>query len=198
MVKLKSSHAIPIALVLLLVIVLNGRYLWAHASFAFQKPATPVAGFVVPGDSRSRTEPDTVRIDRLGITAPIKYVAASTTEEGFQIALRDGVVHFPGTALPGEPGNVYIFGHSSDYSWSKGNYKTVFALLTKAKAGDEIIVSGHDGTAYTYVVTGTKVVGPKDTHVLDQQGKTKKLLTLQTSYPLGTALKRFLVLAELK
>jgi len=40
-------------------------------------------------------------------------------------------------------------------------------------------------------------VSPKDLSVLDQQNFQKKFLSLQTSYPIGTALKRFVAVAEL-
>jgi LPXTG-site transpeptidase (sortase) family protein len=100
--------------------------------------------------------------------------------------------------MPGEVGNVYIFGHSSDYAWSKGNYKHAFALLPKIKNGAEIKLTDEKGFSYTYLVTRQGVVGPNDVHVLAQNTNGKKLLTLQTSYPLGTALKRYVVVAELR
>lgn len=91
---------------------------------------------------------------------------------------------------------MYIFGHSSDFVAAKGNYKTVFALLTKAVPGDLVRVTNASGTPYTYLVRETKVISKRDTSVL-AQNLSKKILTLQTSYPLGTALKRFIVIAEL-
>jgi len=189
----------PILLVLLIFLFLNASYLWAHVRFAFTSAFQTTetnAQNIHASTTQERLDPDLLRIDRLGISAPVRYVATST-EAVFQEALLDGVVHYPGTALPGEFGNVYIFGHSSDYRWSKGKYKTIFALLTEIKTGDDILLTNREGIPYHYIVTGTSIVSPTDTHVLDQQGRTKKLLTLQTSYPLGTALKRFLVLAEL-
>jgi sortase A len=91
---------------------------------------------------------------------------------------------------------VYIFGHSSDFAWTPGSYKTVFAKLPEIQLGTEIRISDDAGKIYTYKVIETKVVGPKDTSVLTQD-PAKKLLTLQTSYPVGTALKRFLAVSEL-
>jgi sortase A len=138
----------------------------------------------------------TLWIPSLGIEAPV-VEPASADERAYQEALRDGVVHFPGTAAPGEPGNVYLFGHSSDYVWAKGRFKTVFALLTSIEAGDLVTLSDAAGRPFRYRVTGTKVVAPDDLSVLDQGDGSRRLLTLQTSYPLGTALRRFIVLAEL-
>ncbi|MDQ7814673.1 MAG: class E sortase [Patescibacteria group bacterium] len=134
-------------------------------------------------------------IKNLGIDAPVVYIEEKN-EAAYQAALKKGVVHFPGTALPGELGNVYIFGHSSDYAWADSPYRAVFALLTEIEVGDEIRISDSKGGVFVYRVIETRVVTPKDLSVLDQRGKQKKLLTLQTSYPLGTALRRFIVLAE--
>lgn len=135
-------------------------------------------------------------IPRLGIDAPVSE-PEGRGEKAYQKALEKGVVHFPGTAQPGQAGNAYYFGHSSDYLWSPGSYKSVFAPLMSIRLGDEIRVMDASGTPFLYVVTDTKIVSPKDLSVLSQGDGVKKLLTLQTSYPLGTALKRFIVLAEL-
>lgn len=139
--------------------------------------------------------PDHLWIETLGISVPLVY-PTETNEKSFQAALKNGVAHYPGTAEIGQPGNCYIFGHSSDYVWSKSSFKTAFALLPKIKPGDEITVSDHEGKAYKYKVTKTVVVSPNQTEYLAQD-LNKKSLTLQTSYPLGTALKRFLAIAEL-
>lgn len=135
-------------------------------------------------------------IPELGIDAPVVEPSARN-ESAFQQALANGVAHFPGTAMPGQIGNAYFIGHSSDYLWSPGSYKDVFAKLMSVRIGAEIEVTNASGTPFLYVVTGTKVVSPKDVSVLSQGDGAEKLLTLQTSYPLGTAFKRFIVTAEL-
>ncbi|OGE76169.1 MAG: hypothetical protein A3C85_01755 [Candidatus Doudnabacteria bacterium RIFCSPHIGHO2_02_FULL_48_21] len=145
---------------------------------------------------REKMQPNQLLIPALSIETPVLY-AERVDEDHFQELLIEGVVHYPGTAKIGEPGNMYIFGHSSDNVWAKGNYKTVFALLPKIKKGDKIIVSDHLGNKFVYEARETKVVAPDDLSVLDQGQGGKKLLTLQTSYPVGTALKRFVVIAEL-
>ena len=140
-------------------------------------------------------KPNLLSISILGIQAPVVYTE-EISEKAFQSALQNGVVHYPGTALPGQKGNVYIFGHSSDYAWSKGSYKTVFALLPKIKKGESIEISDQLGAVYVYKVTETFVASPEDLYLLEQD-KSKNILTLQTSYPIGTAFKRWIVRAEL-
>ncbi len=147
--------------------------------------------------SSVRMDPNTIVIPRFNIQAPIIFTS-ERDEENFQKALREGVVHYPGTAHIGEKGNAFIFGHSSDYIWSTGNYKTVFALLPKIQKEDLILASDNKGTLFTYKVIDTKIVSPNQVEYLDQYEYKKELLTIQTSYPIGTALKRFLVIAELQ
>lgn len=138
--------------------------------------------------------PDRIRIPSLGIDAPL-VEAATRTQAAYKVALQQGVTHFPGTPLAGEVGNAYYFGHSSDLPWAKGDYKTVFAVLPDIELGATIYVSDHDGNAYAYAAEATRVVVPSDLSVLADPGNGKRTLTLQTSYPVGTALRRFIVTA---
>ncbi|HTK60654.1 MAG TPA: sortase [Candidatus Baltobacteraceae bacterium] len=139
--------------------------------------------------------PDRIRIPSLGIDAPI-VEAATRTQAAYKTALQQGVVHFPGTPEAGEVGNAYFFGHSSDFPWAKGGYKTVFAVLPDIELGATIYVTDHDGNAFAYAADGTRVVVPSDLSVLADPGNGKRMLTLQTSYPVGTALRRFIVTAS--
>jgi len=140
--------------------------------------------------------PNELRIASVGIRSPIIDVPI-INEERFQDALMHGVVHYPQTARIGQPGNAFIFGHSSDFSWRASPYRHIFSLLPHVVAGDVIEVTDEQGTVYQYRVTETFIVSPTDTRVLDQGDGSQSLLTLQTSYPFGTALARYIVRAEL-
>jgi sortase A len=181
-------------------VLLNWGYVSARLSYFFFTPnANEVIkpSVVEPAKGEGSWPKNVLAIPSLGVNVPVVYIQ-ETGETAFQNALAGGVVHYPGSSMPGEVGNVYIFGHSSDYAWSKGNYKHAFALLPKIKNGAEIKLTDEKGFSYTYLVTRQGVVGPNDVHVLAQNTNGKKLLTLQTSYPLGTALKRYVVVAELR
>lgn len=138
---------------------------------------------------------DRLWIRSLGIDTPIIYIEEDN-EDAYQLALQNGVVHFTNTAEPGDSGNAYYFGHSSDLITAKGNYKSVFALLPQILVGDTIEISDRTGKLYVYEVEKKFVVEPDDLSVLAQDD-SKKQLTLQTSYPLGTALRRYIVVAQL-
>ncbi|PKL36692.1 hypothetical protein CVV38_02190 [Candidatus Peregrinibacteria bacterium HGW-Peregrinibacteria-1] len=111
-------------------------------------------------------------------------------ESNIQEALQDGVVHYPGTSIPGEDGNVVITGHSSYFPWDPGRFKDVFALLHEVSEGDEIIVY-WDQKKYTYEITGRKIVLPSEIEVLHPTSSEQ--LTLITCTPIGTNSKRLII-----
>ncbi len=137
--------------------------------------------------------PSKIIINNVSIEAPINFDQKVIDETSFQVALRDGVVHYPNTALPGETGNVVIFGHSSMVWWAKGSYKYVFAPLHDLQDENKIYIE-YKGTRYIYKVTNKKVVDPDNVSVL-AQGKSKKL-TLITCTPVGTSTSRLVIEAE--
>lgn len=184
---------LALAVFLGLFMLLNWRYFWLHVSFSLRGPATSSQqGAVV-----QLPEPNVLDIPSLGIRVPVVYVD-KVSERIYQEALRGGVVHFPGTAQPGAEGNAYIFGHSSDLPWAQGEYKTAFALLPRIERGAEVRISDRRGVVYTYAVTDKFVAQAGRIDLLKQGDGGKKLLTLQTSYPVGTAISRYVVIAEIK
>ncbi len=141
-------------------------------------------------------------IPKLGLNVPIvippsdALLAEDWTrlESEIQEGLQSGVVHYPGTARPGQAGNFFVTGHSSYYPWAPGGYKSVFARLGELEVGDEYwIYYGND--KHRYRVTEKKEVLPSDVTVLDQPAD-KRLATLMTCTPVGTTLRRLVVQAE--
>ncbi len=131
----------------------------------------------------------TLIVPKIGVTAPVVFV--NTTEEAsIQEGLRSGVVHYYQTALPGEVGNSFITGHSSNYWWDKGAYNYIFANLDKLAVGDQAKIY-YNGKKYLYQVREVKVVEATEMSVLDQT--PKPTLTLMTCTPPGTSWKRLIV-----
>lgn len=186
------STVVSILLIAAVFMLANYPYFLKEFSFWYWKNT----GQEEPPVTAEFREPNTIYIPTINTEAPLVYIN-ETGEKVYQEALARGVVHYPGSALPGEGGNAYYFGHSSDFVTKPGKYKTVFALLPHIKVGDEIAVTDNEGKVYKYTITETKVVGPTDTSVLEQGDRKEKLITLQTSYPVGTALKRFLAIGKL-
>lgn len=199
MKKFFKNFAIVALVIIGLIAIFDGAYFYKQIKYYLNKPAAPTAHEVNPQQDAPAElgEPNQLSIPSLQIIAPIQY-AEEANEEKFQEALQNGVVHYPGTAEVGELGNVYIFGHSSDYAFTKGSFKTVFALLPHIEKNSEIIISDKAGKKYYYEVTESFVANNEDVYLLGQYEYKEKLLTLQTSYPVGTALKRYIVKARLK
>jgi sortase A len=103
--------------------------------------------------------------------------------EIFMEELRKGVVRYPDTARPGEVGNVFIFGHSSNYPWVKSEYNDIFALLDTLKDGDDVVIF-YGQKKFTYRITDRAIVKPGDMEVLESRDPTKKELALMTCWPI--------------
>jgi len=82
---------------------------------------------------------DRILIPRIGKNVPlinVEHQDASNSKEWntvFMKELENGIIKYPGSADPGTEGNSFIFGHSSNYPWAKGNYNDVFALLNEVQ-----------------------------------------------------------------
>ena len=110
--------------------------------------------------------------------------------------LKQALVQYEGTALPGQFGNTVIFGHSVlPQFYNPKNYKTIFSTLPTLKEGDEIFVD-FDGIRYRYVVVKMIEVSPDDISVLEQHYDSE-YLSLITCVPPGTYLRRLIVRAKL-
>jgi sortase A len=109
--------------------------------------------------------------------------------------LRKGPGHYPGTAGPGEVGNMAIAGHRTTYGGP-------FGRNGELARGDEILI---DTAATTFVYTVTKhiVVRPGRTDVTapvpGKPGRAPRraMLTLTTCHPKFSAAYRLVVFAEL-
>lgn len=110
--------------------------------------------------------------------------------------LTKSLVHYLPQSLPGEYGNVAIFGHSTlPQLYNPKDYKTIFTYLSSLEKGDKIYVNIGD-FEYQYEVTTLFIVKPKDISVLEQK-KDDSYLTLITCEPPGTWLERLVVTAKL-
>ena len=177
--------------------ILRTRYLVNPGSLArpIESSAAAIAGAPSPDTlpPSPSTEPSVsnIALPKIGIQAPIVW---NVTSNDVPAELRDGVVHIAGTASPGTPGNIFITGHSSDYWWTPGGYKSIFALLDKMEAGDEISIT-HKGFSYKYQVYNKAKVSRDDVSQFVTTDK-KESLTLMTCWPVGTNWQRLIVQAE--
>lgn len=120
-----------------------------------------------------------LRIPRLGLSAMVAEGVDDHT-------LDRAIGHIPGTAFPGDAGNVSLAGHRD----------TFLRKLNRVRTGDRIEIVTPDGV-FGYRVVRAQVVSPHDTRVLRDTGEP--LLTIVTCYPfhaIGPAPDRFVVHAR--
>ena len=120
------------------------------------------------------------------IEIPRLLLSVVVVEGVDKTSLRRAVGHIPGTALPGEAGNVGLAGHRD----------TFFRPLKDVRIKDEIQISTLKGK-FKYEVVSLRVVDPENVGVLAPSGEN--VLTLVTCYPfyfVGPAPKRWIVRAR--
>jgi len=101
--------------------------------------------------------------------------------------LEQGPGHYPGTAMPGESGNVAIAGHRTTYAHP-------FYNLNELAPGENVYILTKQGL-FRYTVTGTEIVSPSDTAILDTV-PGQSTLTLTTCNPRYSAATRLVVTAD--
>ena len=137
----------------------------AYKDSLAMKFETPIAVLTVP---------------RIGIRVPV----FTGTDD---LTLNRGAGMIPGTASPGETGNMGIAGHRDGF----------FRKLKDIHVGDQIEVFAAENK-FIYAVQDITIVNPSDVSVLRTRSQTS--LTLVTCYPfyfVGDAPKRYIVHASL-
>jgi hypothetical protein len=106
----------------------------------------------------------------------------SEQDSPVQSKLNDGVVHIGFTVQPGEIGNSYIVGHSSNFDYIKSDYKTVFKPLESiSQPGEEFLLYDQDGRELKFCTFETKEIAEADVEEAYKDFDNKRIVTLQTS-----------------
>lgn len=141
-----------------------------------------------PQKRESKITHYTLSIPTLDIENAVVEIAGSD--------LSQVLIHYPGTALPGEVGAGVIFGHSVlPQFFNPDNYISIFSLIPQMEIGDKIIIK-FDGITYQYRVIDKVEVKPTNLSVLDQPFDNE-YLRLVTCTPPGTYLRRGVITATL-
>jgi LPXTG-site transpeptidase (sortase) family protein len=135
-------------------------------------------------------------IPKIGANAPVVADVDPYDEVAYRRALHDGIAHAMGTKYPGEPGNTFLFAHSSDDFITGGRYNAVFYLIGKLKPGDRFSIA-YQGDLYEYRVFDTKTVPADDVKYLNALSE-EHTVTLMTCWPAGTDYQRLLVFGVLE
>jgi len=136
---------------------------------------------------------NSLEIPKLEISVPLIF---PEKESEVQALLNRGVVHYPGSALPGVKGQTIILGHSAPLGWPKIRYDWVFTSLAQLDKGDEIFVY-FDHKKYAYKVKG-KLFLDRGESLSYPLTNSENMLILISCWPPGKDFRRIAVKAEIK
>jgi sortase A len=140
-------------------------------------PSTLPAAEPAPADENAST-PDVVH----GTLALPTIGVEQDLHEGVTLTAIDrGPSHWPGTAMPGQPGNVVVAGH-------RVTHTRPFHDLDRLRPGDPLVFTLNDGSRWTYELTSIEIVAPDAMHILDQT--SEPTATLFACHPKGSAAQR--------
>ena len=124
----------------------------------------------------------------MGTISIPKIDVSMTMYEGVRLTtLERGPGHWPGSALPGEAGNVVVGGH-------RVSSHAVFRHVDDLEAGDEIIFDDEDGR-HVYRVRDVQIISPYDVWIVDPT--ETPTATLFACHPPGSTAQRIAVFADL-
>lgn len=110
-------------------------------------------------------------------------------------SLDKGLVQLPGSALPGEKGNLFISGHSA-LSQFFAVKSVPFSKLPELKKGDQVVIE-TPGSKFIYEIIGFKIVDPSDLSVLEPPDTQGRYISMMTCVPPGLNFKRLVVLGKM-
>ncbi len=134
-------------------------------------------------------------IEKINANAKVMPAVNPGNEKEYTAALREGVAEALGSTPPGQPGNLYLFSHSTDAPWNIVRFNAIFYLLKELETGNPVIIF-YKNKRYDYVVFDKSIVSPADVSYLSNRYDFP-VLTLQTCDPPGTLLNRLVVRAKL-
>ena len=135
--------------------------------------------------------PDKIEIAKIGVSSTIQKPKSADVAT-LDSALAKGATYYPGSGTL-QGGNMFIFGHSTN--WKVVNnpaYKT-FNDLDKLVAGDEITLTAG-GKKYVYTVRSVRLASEND--VLVNFSNDGRMLTISTCDTFGRKQDRWVVEAE--
>ena len=144
------------------------------------QPSTSSAAAALPLAPAVAGAPTRIVIPKIKVDAPI--VNGVGWED-----LKQGVGHLPGSANPGERGNMYLAAHNDIFG-------EIFRYLEDLEPGDEYFIYAG-GEKFRYVVKEKRIIEPTQVEVM--LPTTEPVSTLQTCYPYLVDTHRLVVIGEL-
>jgi sortase A len=143
-------------------------------------PEQPIAPPPDPRGYEDQVQLGGISIPKLGVDAPLLEGIRLTT-------LDNGPGHWPGTAMPGEVGNVVVAAHRTSHG-------APFRDIDQLVPGDVVNFTTAAGVI-EYTVTGTQIVQPDAIWIVDPTATPTA--TLFACHPPGSTRQRIVVNLEL-
>lgn len=135
---------------------------------------------IVPAPQQAAALATRLVIPKINVDAPI--IDGVTWED-----LKKGVGHLPGSAQPGERGNLYLAAHNDIFG-------EIFRHLENLEPGDQYYIYAGEAK-FTYVVREKRIIDPTDVEVM--LPTTEPVATLQTCYPYLIDSHRLVIIGDL-
>ena len=116
--------------------------------------------------TEASTTPSGLIIPSINVWLPL---LVTDIKDGQWVTTKKGVSYLSNGVLPGETGNIVMYGH---------NWANLLGNLSKVKPGDTITLVTRTGVEEQYTVSTVQEVAPNDTSVLSQT--TDKRITIYT------------------
>jgi len=152
-------------------------------------PVPPSTTTTAPADD-TLPVPERAPADPYAPTPEVVHGTLSLPTIGVEQELHEGVTltaidrgpsHWPGTAMPGQTGNVVVAGH-------RVTNTRPFYDLDLLQPGDPLVFTMSDGTTWTYELTQTEIVTPDAMHIVQQT--PERTATLFACHPKHSAAQR--------
>ncbi len=143
---------------------------------------------IIDISSERYTRPNQIIIDKIDVNSIINQPQNPDVDILDQ-ALQSGAVHYPGSGSI-ERGNMFIFGHSTNWQIVQNEAYKTFNNLNKLQTGDEIKIIAN-GETYLYKVSSVNLVDENNALVTFDSSKRK--LTISTCDTFGRKQDRWVV-----
>lgn len=173
--------------------IFNYRVISQTISNFFQKDSPIESKMPETIEFEYSEQENSLEIPKIEVSAPLIFV--EDIDKVYK-TLDRGVVHYPGSVLPGENGQTIILGHSAPPNWPDINYDNVFSRLNELEKGDEIFVY-FEHQRFNYSVTN-KFFLERGEEVPEYLTNSDNMLILISCWPPGKDIKRIAVEAKLK
>jgi LPXTG-site transpeptidase (sortase) family protein len=137
------------------------------------------------------TKPERIVIKSIGVDARI-FQPYSVNVAVLDETLKKGAVYYPGSGTV-EQGNIFVFGHSTNWPIVQNQAYKTFNGLEKLQIGEEIILEANN-EIFKYKVKSVQLADANNSLVeFDNSGRK---LTISTCNTFGQKQERWVVVAE--